>query len=107
MMRASSALAPIVLAPIVLALVAVVLAGCATPIPSKNDFGASALLAVGDIPPGFADFNRFDPATNDLIARQLCATPSQPLEENAMEASPGRFEQLIARCRTHVPLFGS
>ena len=102
MMRASFALALVVLALVVLGL-----AGCATPIPSKDDFGASALLAVGNIPPGFADFNRFDPATNDLIAQQLCATPFQRLEENAMEAAPGRLEHLIARCRTHVPLFGS
>lgn len=90
-----------------LALVVLALDGCATPIPTKDDFGASALLAVGNVPPGFADFNRFDPVTNDLIADQLCATPFQRLEENAMEAAPGRIEHLIARCRTHVPLFGS
>jgi hypothetical protein len=83
------------------------LGGCATPIPSKDDFGASALIAAGNIPPGFAEFNRFDPATHDLLADQLCATPFQRLEENALEATPGRFEQLMARCRTHVPLFGS
>ena len=40
-----------------LPLVVLVLAGCATPIPAKDDFGASALLAVGDIPPGFVEFN--------------------------------------------------
>jgi hypothetical protein len=97
MIRACFALAPLALA----------LAGCATPIPTKNDFGASALLEAGDSPPGFAAFNRFDPATNDLLARQLCATPYQRLNENAMGADPGRFEQLIARCRTHVPLWGS
>jgi hypothetical protein len=94
-------------ASLALPLVALALAGCATPIPAKDDFGASALLAVGDVPPGFAEFNRFDAATNDLIADQLCATPLQRLNENAMEAAPGRFEQLVARCRTHVPLFGS
>ena len=97
MMRASIALALVVLA----------LSGCATPIPSKDDFGASALVEVGDIPPGFAAFNRFDPATDDLVARQLCATPYQRLNENAMGADPGRIEELIARCRTHVPLLGS
>jgi hypothetical protein len=90
-----------------LPLVVLALAGCATPIPAKDDFGASALLAVGDVPPGFSEFNRFDAATNRLIADQLCATPLQRLNENAMEAAPGRFEQLIARCRTHIPLFGS
>jgi hypothetical protein len=90
-----------------LTLVGLALAGCATPIPSKDDFGASALIAAGNVPPGFAEFNRFDPATHDLLADQLCATPFQRLEENALEATPGRFEQLRARCRTHVPLFGS
>ncbi len=90
-----------------LALEVLALAGCATPIPTKDDFGASALLEVGDIPPGFAAFNRFDSATNDLLAQQLCATPYQRLNENAMGAAPGRLEELIARCRTHVPLFGS
>jgi hypothetical protein len=89
------------------ALVVLVLAGCGTPIPSKDDFGASALFAVGDVPPGFAEFNRFEAATGDYVAGQLCATPFQRLEANAVEATPGRFEQLVARCRTHVPLFGS
>jgi hypothetical protein len=90
-----------------LALVALVLAGCATPIPAKDDFGASALLVEGNVPAGFEAFNRFDPATNDLLADQLCATPFQRLQENAMEAAPGRLHQLTARCRTHVPWFGS
>ena len=49
---------------LVLPLVFLALAGCATPLPAKDDFGASALVAVGNIPPGFAEFNRFDPATN-------------------------------------------
>ena len=92
---------------LVLALVALVPAGCATPIPSKDDFGASALVATGNTPPGFEEFNRFDPAANDYVARQLCATPYQPLEENAVQAIPGRFEQLQARCRAHVPFLGT
>ncbi len=83
------------------------LAGCATPIPSKDDFGASALIATGDIPPEFVEFNRFGAATDDYIAGQLCATPFQRLDAQAMDAAPGRFEQLTARCRTHVPFFGS
>jgi hypothetical protein len=90
-----------------LALVALVPAGCATPLPAKDDFGASALIADGDVPPGFAEFNRFDPASDDYIAAQLCATPYRRLEETAMQATPGRFEQLLARCRAHVPIFGS
>jgi hypothetical protein len=94
-------------ASLALALIALPLAGCATPIPAKDDFGTSALLAAGNVPGGFTEFNRFDPATNELLARQLCATPFQRLKETAKEAAPGRLEQLTARCRTHVPLFGS
>jgi hypothetical protein len=92
---------------LVLTLIALVPTGCATPIPSKDDFGASALIAGGNVPPGFAEFNRFDPAANDYLADQLCATPHLLLEENALPARPGRFEQLLARCRTHVPIVGS
>jgi len=89
-----------------LALVLPALVGCGTPIPVKHEFGASTLLAVGDIPPDFAKLNNFDPAVNDLLADQICATPSQRLEEKTIAAVPGRFEQLSSRCRTHVPLFG-
>jgi len=92
---------------LVLPLVFLALAGCATPLPAKDDFGASALVAVGDIPPGFAEFNRFDPATNGMIANQLCATPLQRLNDNAMEAAPDRLDQLVARYHTHIPFFGS
>lgn len=90
-----------------LGLAALALAGCGTPLPAKDDFGTSALVAVRDIPPGFADFNRYDAAADDYIAAQLCATPYLRLQEKALEAAPGRFEELLARCRTHVPLFGS
>ena len=91
-----------------LALVVPALAGCATHIPVKQEFGASALLVAGaDIPPDFASFNNADAAVNDLVADQICATPVQRLEERLSEAVPGRFEQLTSRCRTHVPLFGS
>lgn len=90
-----------------LALLMPVLAACGTPIPAKDEFGATALLAAGDIAPGYAEFNRFDAAMNDLVADQICAGPHRPLEEKVMPAVPGRFEQLISRCRTHVPLFGS
>lgn len=90
-----------------LALVALLVSGCGTPIPARDDFGASALLAVRDVPPGFAEFNRFEAGANNYVVRQLCATPPQNLQERIMEAAPGQIDQLIARCRTHVPLFGS
>ena len=82
------------------------LAGCTPHIPVKEDFGTSALVAVGDIPPEFAEFNNFDPAVNALLADQICATPYQISEHKAIGASTGRLVQAIGRCRTHVPLFG-
>lgn len=89
-----------------LLLVSAALAGCTPYIPVKEGFGTSALVAVGDIPPEFVDFNNYDPTVNALLADQLCATPYQPSEEKVLGASAGRIVQLVARCRTHVPLFG-
>lgn len=93
-------------ASLALALLLPVLAGCGTPIPAKDEFGTTALVATRDVPPGFAEFNRFDAAANDALADQICATPHRRLEENTIPAVPGRFEHLINRCQTHVPLFG-
>ncbi len=89
-----------------LALLVSALAGCTPYIPVKDGFGTSALVAVGDIPPEFAEFNNYDPAVNALLADQICATPYQPLEEMSLGASAGRLVQLRGRCQTHIPLFG-
>ena len=48
-------------------------AGCAPFIPVKDDFGVSAAVPAGDIPPEFAEFNAYDPAINPMLADQMCA----------------------------------
>ena len=93
-------------ASLALALLLPVLAACGTPIPAKDEFGTTALVATHDVPPGFAEFNRFEATANDALADQICATPHRPLQEKAIPAVPGTFEHLINRCQTHVPLFG-
>jgi hypothetical protein len=87
-------------------LVSAMAAGCTPYIPAKDDFGASAAVPAGDIPPGFAAFNVYDPRVNALLAFQLCATPPQPVEAKVLGASPGQIVQTRTRCRTHIPLFG-
>ena len=81
-------------------------AGCTPYIPVKDDFGTSALAPAGDIPPEFAEFNAFDPAVNNLLSDQICATPYQPLEAKMLGASNGRLVEARGRCQTHIPLFG-
>ena len=93
-------------APLALVLLAAIAAGCTPYIPVKDDFGTSALVPAGDIPPEFAQFNAYDPAVNSLLADQLCATPYQPLDEKSLGASSGRLLQTRGRCQTHIPLFG-
>ena len=81
-------------------------AGCTPYIPVRDDFGASALVATGDIPPEYAEFNAYDPRVNVLLTDQLCATPYQPLEDHAIAASSGRLIQARGRCQNHIPLWG-
>ena len=81
-------------------------AGCTPFIPVKDDFGTSALLPAGDIPPEFAEFNAYQAAVNPLLADQLCATPYQFLEEKTLGATPGKLLQTRARCQTHIPILG-
>jgi hypothetical protein len=83
------------------------LAGCAPYIPVKDDFGTSALVPYGDMPPEFAEFNRYDPAVAGLLADQMCATPYQPLYEQSFGAAGGRFLQARGRCVTHRPFWGN
>ena len=81
-------------------------AGCTPYIPAKEDFGTSALAPALDIPPEFAEFNAFDPAVNNLMADQICATSYQPLEARTLGASSGKLVDALGRCRHHVPFFG-
>jgi hypothetical protein len=80
--------------------------GCTPYIPVKDDFATSALAPVGDIPPEFAEFNKFDPAVNVLLEDQVCATSYEPLEAKTLGASSGRLVDARGRCRAHVPIFG-
>ena len=89
-----------------LVLLPAIAAGCTPYIPVKDDFGTSALVPAGDVPPEFAEFNAYDPAVNPLLADQLCATPYEPLEAKSIGASSGRLVQARGRCQTHIPLFG-
>jgi hypothetical protein len=92
--------------PIALLLAAFV-AGCAPFIPVRDDFGTSAAVPAGDIPPEFAEFNAYDPAINPLLADQTCATPYQPQEQKYLAAAGGRIVQARGRCATHIPFWGN
>jgi hypothetical protein len=81
-------------------------AGCTPFIPVKDDFGTSALVPAGDIPPEFAEFNFYNPGVNTLLADQICATPQIRLEDKSIGATPGRLVQGRARCQTHIPILG-
>jgi hypothetical protein len=96
-----------VLLGLALALAVAASAGCTPHLPAKEGFGTSALVAAGDIPPEFAEFNNYDPAVNTLLADQICATPYQLSEEIAVGASSGRLVQAVGRCRNHIPFFGN
>lgn len=82
------------------------IAGCTPSIPVRDSFGTSALQPRENIPPEFAEFNAYDPTINPLLADQICATTYQPIEEKAVEASPGNMVAARGRCRTHIPIFG-
>ena len=91
-------------------LLSAALAGCTPYIPVKDDFGTSALAppaaSAAAVPPEFAEFNAFDPAVNNLLADQICATPYQPLEAKTLGAASGHLVLARGRCRTHIPIFG-
>jgi hypothetical protein len=93
-----------------LVLLSPLIAGCTPYIPVKDDFSTSALAPPSDprhgVPPEFAEFNVYNPAVNNLLADQICATPYQPLEQDGLGAASGRLVEASGRCQTHVPLFG-
>ena len=82
-------------------------AACTPFIPVKDDFGVSATVPAGDIPPDYAEFNVYNPAVASLLSDQICATPYQPFEDKTVAASGGRILQAQGRCATHVPFFGN
>jgi hypothetical protein len=75
----------------VLFAVAILAAGCSDYIPVRSDFGVTAAIAKGDIPPEFAAFNNYDPAVAPLLANQICATPYRLLEQKGLPAAPGEL----------------
>lgn len=87
-------------------LVAPLFAGCTPYLPAKGDFGTSALVPAGDIPGEYAEFNAYNPGINPLLARQICATTYQPLEEDLVGATPGKLVEARGLCATHQPLIG-
>ena len=89
-----------------LVLMLLLAAGCTPYIPVKDDFGTSAAVPVGAVPPEFAAFNNYNAATNALLADQMCATAYQPLSAKTLAAAPGAIIEARGRCETHVPLFG-
>ncbi len=92
---------------LVLALVSPLVAGCTPYIPVKNDFGTSAAVPKGSIPPEYAKFNAYDPNVNALLADQICATPYQPGSVVTRDASPGELITADGTCATHRPLIGN
>ena len=52
----------------VLALPAVLSSACTPFIPIKDAFSTSALKPTGNIPPEFAEFNRYDPQVNAVVS---------------------------------------
>ena len=75
----------------VLALPAVLSAACTPFIPIKDDFGTSAVIPTGNIPPEFAEFNRYDPQVNAVVSEQMCTTPYILDTEKSLRATPGEF----------------
>lgn len=90
-----------------LAFVAPLVAGCTPYIPLKTDFGASAAVPKGDIPPEFAAFNAYDPAVGTVLAQQICATPYLPEDVTNSDAAPGQLVNTRGTCAPHQPIIGN
>ena len=90
-----------------LALVTPLVAGCTPYIPEKLNFGTSAAVPKGNIPPEYAQFNAYDPNVNPVLAHQICATPYQPGDATIADASPGQLVTAHGTCATHLPIVGN
>jgi hypothetical protein len=89
-----------------LVLVAPLAVSCTPYIPERLDFGISALVPKGDIPPEYAGFNAYDPNINAALANQICATEYQPREVATTDASPGQLITATGTCAPHRVLLG-
>jgi hypothetical protein len=85
----------------VLVLPAILAAGCTPFIPIKDDFGTSAVKPTGNIPPEFAEFNRYDPQVNAVVSDQICATPYILDTQKSLRATPGEFAAWTGRCEQY------
>jgi len=89
-----------------LALVSPLVAGCTPYLPEKLDFGTSAAIPKGNIPPEFAEFNAYDANVNPLLGEQICATSYQPRAVAVADANPGQLVTETGTCATHRPIIG-
>lgn len=89
------------------ALAVSLVAGCTPYIPLKTDFGTSAAVPKGDIPPDYAGFNVYDPNVNSVLSQQICATPYQPGDIATNNATPGQLVTAHGTCATHQPILGN
>lgn len=90
-----------------LALVAPLVASCTPYIPMKADFGTTAAVPKGEIPPEYAKFNAYDPKVNAVLANQICATPYVPGKVTTDDASPGQLVTATGTCAPHQPILGN
>ena len=89
-----------------LVIVAPLAAGCTPYIPERLDFGTSAAVPKGDIPPEYAAFNNYDPGVNSILANQICATSYQPRQITTADAAPGQLVTATGTCAPHTVLLG-
>jgi len=91
---------------LVLGFAAPLVVGCTPYIPERLDFGTTAALPSGNIPPEYARFNAYDPGVNPLLAEQICATEYQPRAATSTDASPGQLVTATGTCAPHRVLIG-
>jgi hypothetical protein len=90
-----------------LALLSPLVAGCTPYLPIKADFGTSAAVPKGNLPPEYAQFNAYDASVNATLAQQICATLYQPGDVVTTDASPGQLVTAHGTCAPHRPIIGN
>ena len=85
----------------VLALPAALSSACTPFIPIKDAFSTSAVKPTGNIPPEFAEFNRYDRQVNAVVSDQMCTTPFLLDTEKSQRATPGEFIAWSGRCEQY------
>jgi hypothetical protein len=85
----------------VLVLPALLTGACTPFIPIEDAFSTSAVQPTGNIPPEFAEFNRYDPEVNAIVNDQMCATPYFLDTEKSLRATPGEFVAWSGRCEQY------